>query len=104
MRVRVPPSAPYLSKNAPGANPGAFFLQSTIDFGFANQNNRFELLLRLVVGPANPTISRTSFNMIASRLNLLAVDPFFAVAIWGVILLAVMTSNFLLGHPAESVN
>jgi ribose/xylose/arabinose/galactoside ABC-type transport system permease subunit len=36
--------------------------------------------------------------MIASGLNLLAVDPFFAIAMRGVILLAVMTLNFLLGR------
>jgi simple sugar transport system permease protein len=32
-------------------------------------------------------------QMLASGLNLLGVDPFFAIAMWGAILLLVMTLN-----------
>ena len=39
-------------------------------------------------------------QMLASGLNLLGVDPFFAIAMWGAILLFVMTLNHFLRHRA----
>jgi len=39
-------------------------------------------------------------QIIASGLNLLGVDPFFAIATWGAILLVVMTLNHFLGARA----
>jgi simple sugar transport system permease protein len=39
-------------------------------------------------------------QMLASGLNLLGVDPFFAIAMWGVILLLVMTLNHFLRRKA----
>ena len=39
-------------------------------------------------------------QMLASGLNLLGVDPFFAIAIWGAILLLVMTLKHLLRQRA----
>jgi simple sugar transport system permease protein len=39
-------------------------------------------------------------QMLASGLNLLGVDPFFAIAMWGAILLLVMTLKHLLRQRA----
>jgi simple sugar transport system permease protein len=39
-------------------------------------------------------------QMLASGLNLLGVDPFFAVAMWGAILMLVMTLNYFLRRRA----
>jgi simple sugar transport system permease protein len=39
-------------------------------------------------------------QMLASGLNLLGVDPFFAIAMWGAILLTVETLNHFLRHRA----
>jgi len=39
-------------------------------------------------------------QMLASGLNLLGVDPFFAIAMWGAILLFVMTLNHFLRRRA----
>jgi simple sugar transport system permease protein len=39
-------------------------------------------------------------QMLASGLNLLGVDPFFAIAMWGAILLLVMTLKHFLRQRA----
>jgi simple sugar transport system permease protein len=47
---------------------------------------------------AGVVVAVVMLQMIASGLNLLGMDPFFAIMMWGVILLLVMTINHFLKH------
>ena len=47
---------------------------------------------------AGVVLAVVMLQMIASGLNLLGMDPFFAIMMWGVILLLVMTINHFLKH------